>query len=146
MIRRPPRSTLFPYTTLFRSPRSGPPRLAAHLREGSSQRAEQLPAARLCSLRHEGQARREDRDRLAAGVQGLGAVRSGMPSHAELVFRSQLHRVRQARRNGRGSPSATITVLNVAPSLLNIASRQSRPPFGGRPSVPVFFGDRKSVV
>src|SRR5256885_6227931 len=25
MIRRPPRSTLFPYTTLFRSPRSLPP-------------------------------------------------------------------------------------------------------------------------
>src|SRR6266496_5583142 len=25
MIRRPPRSTLFPYTTLFRSPRSGRP-------------------------------------------------------------------------------------------------------------------------
>src|SRR5947209_15312361 len=24
MIRRPPRSTLFPYTTLFRSPRAGP--------------------------------------------------------------------------------------------------------------------------
>src|SRR5687768_17773113 len=28
MIRRPPRSTLFPYTTLFRSPRSGSPRAA----------------------------------------------------------------------------------------------------------------------
>src|SRR5215469_17684858 len=26
MIRRPPRSTLFPYTTLFRSPRRSPPR------------------------------------------------------------------------------------------------------------------------
>src|SRR4051812_49853860 len=26
MIRRPPRSTLFPYTTLFRSPRRGRPR------------------------------------------------------------------------------------------------------------------------
>src|SRR5260370_26477267 len=26
MIRRPPRSTLFPYTTLFRSPAGGPPR------------------------------------------------------------------------------------------------------------------------
>src|SRR2546426_5883376 len=26
MIRRPPRSTLFPYTTLFRSPRYGPDR------------------------------------------------------------------------------------------------------------------------
>src|SRR6266576_4867607 len=38
MIRRPPRSTLFPYTTLFRSPRSSrnvrgvPRREAAHLR------------------------------------------------------------------------------------------------------------------
>src|SRR4029434_11307642 len=31
MIRRPPRSTLFPYTTLFRSPRSGRPR---HRRAG----------------------------------------------------------------------------------------------------------------
>src|SRR3712207_7796620 len=28
MIRRPPRSTLFPYTTLFRSPGEGPPGLA----------------------------------------------------------------------------------------------------------------------
>src|SRR5256885_12048873 len=28
MIRRPPRSTLFPYTTLFRSPTSWPPRAA----------------------------------------------------------------------------------------------------------------------
>src|SRR5260221_1878374 len=31
MIRRPPRSTLFPYTTLFRSP--PPPRRPAHLGE-----------------------------------------------------------------------------------------------------------------
>src|SRR2546422_11615534 len=29
MIRRPPRSTLFPYTTLFRSPRAHPPPPAA---------------------------------------------------------------------------------------------------------------------
>src|SRR5215475_13839421 len=29
MIRRPPRSTLFPYTTLFRSPADGPEREAA---------------------------------------------------------------------------------------------------------------------
>src|SRR5947209_16860096 len=27
MIRRPPRSTLFPYTTLFRSPAGGPPQI-----------------------------------------------------------------------------------------------------------------------
>src|SRR6266487_5929772 len=31
MIRRPPRSTLFPYTTLFRSPAPEPDRLAAQL-------------------------------------------------------------------------------------------------------------------
>src|SRR2546429_4424114 len=30
MIRRPPRSTLFPYTTLFRSHRAGPAAPAAH--------------------------------------------------------------------------------------------------------------------
>src|SRR5690242_21939222 len=37
MIRRPPRSTLFPYTTLFRSPRALPRRLhvPAHRRGGS---------------------------------------------------------------------------------------------------------------
>src|SRR3712207_8330108 len=32
MIRRPPRSTLFPYTTLFRSVRHGPPSTLAGLR------------------------------------------------------------------------------------------------------------------
>src|SRR2546430_12978619 len=30
MIRRPPRSTLFPYTTLFRSVREGPPMKGVH--------------------------------------------------------------------------------------------------------------------
>src|SRR5438067_9832550 len=35
MIRRPPRSTLFPYTTLFRSPYTGkPPVILAGLRPG----------------------------------------------------------------------------------------------------------------
>src|SRR2546425_3565234 len=33
MIRRPPRSTLFPYTTLFRSPRHHEPAHAAHAGE-----------------------------------------------------------------------------------------------------------------
>src|SRR5438034_4841633 len=35
MIRRPPRSTLFPYTTLFRSPPRGRRRCASRLGEGS---------------------------------------------------------------------------------------------------------------
>src|SRR2546422_4462042 len=40
MIRRPPRSTLFPYTTLFRSPslRPGPARLGAARRAGGGER------------------------------------------------------------------------------------------------------------
>src|SRR2546429_1162963 len=39
MIRRPPRSTLFPYTTLFRSTAAGPVR-AGHLRGGGGAGAE----------------------------------------------------------------------------------------------------------
>src|SRR3712207_7617166 len=43
MIRRPPRSTLFPYTTLFRSPRPRPP---SAWRSGASSRApEEVPHA-----------------------------------------------------------------------------------------------------
>src|SRR6266496_5147869 len=43
MIRRPPRSTLFPYTTLFRSPRDGDPRPEepAALRRAAAERSEE---------------------------------------------------------------------------------------------------------
>src|SRR5205814_3667615 len=57
MIRRPPRSTLFPYTTLFRS-RAGPPPASGGERRANSARSER-PHARseehtseLQSLRH----------------------------------------------------------------------------------------------
>src|SRR2546430_6814537 len=53
MIRRPPRSTLFPYTTLFRSRRDGP----------SPGRAQDLP--RVLRVRHE-------RGHGGAEVQGAG--------------------------------------------------------------------------
>src|SRR5258708_9178169 len=36
MIRRPPRSTLFPYTTLFRSPQPGPDRRSKNAPDGLS--------------------------------------------------------------------------------------------------------------
>src|SRR2546430_6591411 len=40
MIRRPPRSTLFPYTTLFRSPRAGEPRyFVTHIRRDHQDRS-----------------------------------------------------------------------------------------------------------
>src|SRR3712207_7612991 len=49
MIRRPPRSTLFPYTTLFRSDRDGDLRAADRqvARRAGPQRAERAPAGRL---------------------------------------------------------------------------------------------------
>src|SRR3712207_6932272 len=46
MIRRPPRSTLFPYTTLFRSPRRGRASHLAHGEPGSPLHAGLLRAAR----------------------------------------------------------------------------------------------------
>src|SRR3712207_8182376 len=50
MIRRPPRSTLFPYTTLFRSLRVRP----AHHRDDdvAADRAAELPVETLDRLRH----------------------------------------------------------------------------------------------
>src|SRR5215475_14659837 len=48
MIRRPPRSTLFPYTTLFRSPR-----LAQHRRRGQRQPAQRADRGRHPARRSE---------------------------------------------------------------------------------------------
>src|SRR2546430_5675855 len=50
MIRRPPRSTLFPYTTLFRSSRAGTPK--------ASRRGSLLPALRSVEQRGGGTKRR----------------------------------------------------------------------------------------
>src|SRR3712207_7429077 len=44
MIRRPPRSTLFPYTTLFRSERCGEPGRGVGVREQHAARGELLAA------------------------------------------------------------------------------------------------------
>src|SRR2546426_2545203 len=60
MIRRPPRSTLFPYTTLFRSPDLGVGELAAELGlelGGAVAQADAADAARGC--RHEQRAERD---------------------------------------------------------------------------------------
>src|SRR3712207_8097831 len=43
MIRRPPRSTLFPYTTLFRSRRTSPPPGSADTRPSSTRMVVVLP-------------------------------------------------------------------------------------------------------
>src|SRR2546425_12653883 len=52
MIRRPPRSTLFPYTTLFRSPPDGAPVLFFHGAPGSRLQCPDpdLPGVRLVTM------------------------------------------------------------------------------------------------
>src|SRR2546422_6970399 len=77
MIRRPPRSTLFPYTTLFRSDLHG----ATHEgRRGEDRRARQSPRPPGPRAREGARARRDDRaerpDRRPAGQEG-DRLRSG---------------------------------------------------------------------
>src|SRR2546422_7296289 len=55
MIRRPPRSTLFPYTTLFRSPR--PSRGRVHHRGEPLRRRARPAGARLAAPVHRGERR-----------------------------------------------------------------------------------------
>src|SRR3712207_8254697 len=73
MIRRPPRSSLFPYTTLFRSPpvRAGQPVLEGLLElDRASRRHARLPATR--HLRDPGVRLRRAPARGAAGPRLLG--------------------------------------------------------------------------
>src|SRR2546426_1537159 len=68
MIRRPPRSTLFPYTTLFRSRRGGPVARESSAARDRGSLPDSLPpqgaVARLPRfLRHPRHRRRLDRDR-----------------------------------------------------------------------------------
>src|SRR3712207_7162230 len=71
MIRRPPRSTLFPYTTLFRSRtplarrRDGPPRRPAARPSPHPQNRERPDAPRRARLLHLDQRRLADRARPA---------------------------------------------------------------------------------
>src|SRR2546421_7748958 len=86
MIRRPPRSTLFPYTTLFRSP------LAGHAR--------QLPVGQ-----HRVVIRLREQGRREPGLQlpGVGPVRSEehtseLQSRSDLVCRLLLEKKKKKQR------------------------------------------------
>src|SRR2546430_16171801 len=84
MIRRPPRSTLFPYTTLFRSRRA----LAARYAEGLAGLALTLPAEREHArhVYHLYVVRTPRRDELAAFLRSRG-IQTGLhypvPSHRQ---------------------------------------------------------------
>src|SRR5258706_8286019 len=72
MLRRPPRSTLFPYTTLFRSPRGGDRGAAHGGRERDQRRAGAQGYDRIPSVQRSG-VPRSDQD----------SVRTGMRSRSE---------------------------------------------------------------
>src|SRR3712207_7005480 len=68
MIRRPPRSTLFPYTTLFRSSHVGPPAHAADSDVRGGRQAEVAPHLRLVADERQAALRLG----LADAVDGVG--------------------------------------------------------------------------
>src|SRR2546430_10449685 len=76
MIRRPPRSTLFPYTTLFRSPRARPRRPGGRARQGRDAGGAGAGAPAALGARVPvGRARRDGADRVPGGP-GLMALPS----------------------------------------------------------------------
>src|SRR5882762_7816282 len=92
MLRRPPRSTLFPYTTLFRSPRV--PAGGGALSDLALVRACQLPGGRAQAP--------------AAGPVAMGRAASGLPPHRrDRDGEGRVLRAPGARRRAAGaSPDA----------------------------------------
>src|SRR2546422_5557758 len=79
MIRRPPRSTLFPYTTLFRSP-GGRVRLRARARDARADDARPAPS------------RRSRQPRAAAAIRRSEEHTSELQSRLHLVCRLLLEK------------------------------------------------------
>src|SRR2546422_5745224 len=97
MIRRPPRSTLFPYTTLFRSSRGA----AAAAAGGAADPAALLPAAARCPLHREPvPARRRGAflsDRCGSADTRSEEHTSELQSRLHLVCRLLLEKKKQKR-------------------------------------------------
>src|SRR2546422_7645913 len=102
MIRRPPRSTLFPYTTLFRSHRR------------------QRPLRRLAGLLHTGGGADPERDRAGAGLLHLRAaqlrVRRRSEEHTS-ELQSRLHLVCRLllEKKKKTATAASISTMTVHP-------------------------------
>src|SRR2546429_9803084 len=99
MIRRPPRSTLFPYTTLFRStPRRGPKRKTVVVREPGPPRSRASPVRRrpdlFADLAVQG-AEGVDHgvDGAGAGLEDRGRVDGGRSEEHTSELQSRLHLV-----------------------------------------------------
>src|SRR5688572_32535863 len=81
MIRRPPRSTLFPYTTLFRSPHPHVPHRRGRRRRGGPGPRRGL--RRRPSRRHHGRGRRPARPPLEGGDRKSTRLNS---SHSQISY------------------------------------------------------------
>src|SRR2546430_11544935 len=98
MIRRPPRSTLFPYTTLFRSARQEG--------EQAKRKQHELPLNRRpFERKHErknnaGKERIEDRRRSLADVHRSEEHTSELQSQSNLVCRLLLEKKKRTHRTG----------------------------------------------
>src|SRR2546422_5944512 len=142
MIRRPPRSTLFPYTTLFRSDRSGggpnlrEPRLrgpdgwglGGHRRVDGGLRAAVPARARA----HAHRARLLHHDRRAPRLRDARLLvpgAAGARSRGRAVARGRRGGVLGARGRLRGGGGADPAVHETG--LPGAAGRRGRPPFPG---------------
>src|SRR2546425_6178302 len=84
MIRRPPRSTLFPYTTLFRSDRDDGTALAQELAQlGNGPRHAQAPEAAPILGRYGLGIRRRAEEVVFGGAVALGDGARGQDQHVE---------------------------------------------------------------
>src|SRR2546428_4567776 len=96
MIRRPPRSTLFPYTTLFRSPCCPPPTSTS---DGSRSLARRCGARAIRSEEHtsELQSRSDLVCRLLLEKKKPLKIPISQPHHHQLEFRHTVHAGRLER-------------------------------------------------
>src|SRR5258708_28434797 len=94
MIRRPPRSTLFPYTTLFRSlagaaPRTGAARLPAQAATGAGFRLRRIAGLRRPGRAHHRAAQEPAGHRRHAGAAPGGLTPGAEPARASLTRRAR---------------------------------------------------------
>src|SRR2546427_9199925 len=94
MIRRPPRSTLFPYTTLFRSRRGVSDRGAARLQDGAGGVPSPLSSRRVALLDLD----RALHARVQAADEEIGRDTSELQSQSNLVCRLLLEKKKKIKR------------------------------------------------
>src|SRR5260221_10766305 len=95
MIRRPPRSTLFPYTTLFRSPGPG---VAARHGQHIALARERLKAQRRLLAAREAQAKEPSLRFEALTRERSEEHTSELQSHSDLVCRLLLEKKKKKKR------------------------------------------------